>query len=946
MVFVPLVYFALLEFGWPLRRVHWCAASVAAAWLFALFMVRSQTAQEIAAHWMIAAPASALAAAAVLRGTEFSKLRAHAPHSVRVLGWAFGVYALLHLFAPAAEPFPFSLVNAENFEAIFDLSPYQARGVVAVALFAAMLKLLMPVSDGIVAELHAMLAERSKHMRAILDAEPECVKVLDREGRLLDMNAAGLNMVGAPRFEDVRGASVFDLVKPVYHDAYKADMEAAFCGETTRVRFEIVGLNGIHRYMDQTAAPLPGAHGKTDRIVAITRDITESIKAERALAQNKRMLEQAQRIGDMGSWEWNIVTNELTWSDQIYRIFGLSAGEFGASYAAFLDCVHPDDRAQVEESVRRATYEREPYDIRHRIVRPSGEVRIVRERGEVEYGVDGSPQRMLGAVLDITDFCAIEEALRVSQEKMSGILRIAPEAIIVTDGAGAITMFSNGAERIFGYDASEVIGRDIGCLLPERFRSGHSERVRSFITSPRLNVRMGDRESVYGVRKEGEEFPVMVAISKLVTSSGVCFMAILRDVTAEQKARAELLAAKEQAELANKEAEEAQRAANLGTWEWRLHDGSFRCSAQVQHILGRTPEEVMAIEGGIAGVTHAEDFPLVVDEWQACVMMGHKLDVHHRVVRPDGEERFIHTQGDAIRDAAGAVVKVTGVMRDVTELRSTQDLLESLRAAGEQARAESAAKTNFLSSMSHELRTPLNAIIGYSEMMLEAAEDEARDGDVTDHNRVILAARHLLKLINELLDLSKIEAGRMEAEVREYIPGDVAAIAADTVRPTAETNGNRLVLELAENLGAARGDSFRLSQCLLNLLSNAAKFTENGVITLRGRREHSGGCDWLMFDVEDTGAGMTEDQLARLFTPFVQGGASVARTHGGTGLGLVITQRLARLLGGDIFVHSTPGKGSVFTLRLIADLDASNRAHDLARARTHDPAALPAARAS
>lgn len=244
------------------------------------------------------------------------------------------------------------------------------------------------------------------------------------------------------------------------------------------------------------------------------------------------------------------------------------------------------------------------------------------------------------------------------------------------------------------------------------------------------------------------------------------------------------------------------------------------------------------------------------------------------------------------------------------------DSVAALRGAREAAESANVAKSKFLANMSHELRTPLNAIIGYSELLLEEAEADGNDMAQKDINRILSAARHLLSLINGILDLSKIEAGRMDLSIAEYDPIDVVANAIETVRPMAEKNGNKLELDIRGELGLGVSDSFKIGQCLLNLLSNACKFTKGGTVTLRAERLQDHDLDWLSFDVIDTGIGLSREQMSRLFKPFAQAEASTAAQFGGTGLGLSITRRLAELMGGDLSVESTPGAGAAFTMRI------------------------------
>jgi signal transduction histidine kinase len=257
----------------------------------------------------------------------------------------------------------------------------------------------------------------------------------------------------------------------------------------------------------------------------------------------------------------------------------------------------------------------------------------------------------------------------------------------------------------------------------------------------------------------------------------------------------------------------------------------------------------------------------------------------------------------------------TGLIRQEQDAEATR-----LRVAKEAAEQADTAKSRFLANMSHELRTPLNAIIGYTELLQEEAEDLGQQALQPDLERIHVSAQHLLALINDILDLSKIEAGKMELLVE---PFDLAGLVRDvavTVQPLVQQNGNNLEVRCAPDLGAVRSDATRLRQCLFNLLSNACKFTQKGTIAVDVVRKEDGGRAWVSFRVSDTGIGMTAEQLQRLFQPFMQADASTTRKYGGTGLGLTICRKIARLMGGDVTAESTPGKGSAFTLQVPADL--------------------------
>jgi signal transduction histidine kinase len=242
-------------------------------------------------------------------------------------------------------------------------------------------------------------------------------------------------------------------------------------------------------------------------------------------------------------------------------------------------------------------------------------------------------------------------------------------------------------------------------------------------------------------------------------------------------------------------------------------------------------------------------------------------------------------------------------------------LFQELQEANQQLAEASQHKSAFLANMSHELRTPLNAIIGYSEMLQEEAEDLGDESYIPDLQKVNAAGKHLLGLINDILDLSKIEAGRMDLFLETFDVGQLIKDVAAIVQPLTEKNGNTLIIERSDDLGSIHADQTKIRQALFNLMSNAAKFTDHGTISLKVGREPD---DWLTFAVSDTGIGMTEEQLARLFEAFSQAEASTRSKYGGTGLGLAISRHFCRMMGGDLTVTSVYGQGSTFTVRLPA----------------------------
>ncbi len=270
-----------------------------------------------------------------------------------------------------------------------------------------------------------------------------------------------------------------------------------------------------------------------------------------------------------------------------------------------------------------------------------------------------------------------------------------------------------------------------------------------------------------------------------------------------------------------------------------------------------------------------------------------------------------------------------GVSSLLSVFRATQvraDRLEALLRQVEEAHAAAlaadAAKTQFLATISHELRTPLNAILGYAELIAEE-HGIGRPEIAKDAAKIDSAGRHLLGLINDVIDFARAESGRMELAPRTFDLPSWLRETRDIIIPLAKKNGNTLVLDVAADIGLIHVDPLRLRQCLLNLCGNACKFTSNGLITLRASRRADG---LLSLRVSDTGIGISDAQAAKLFQPFVQVDAEVSQRYGGAGLGLAITRHLARLMGGDVTLESTPGRGSTFEIAVPADAAAHNLA--------------------
>ncbi len=339
-------------------------------------------------------------------------------------------------------------------------------------------------------------------------------------------------------------------------------------------------------------------------------------------------------------------------------------------------------------------------------------------------------------------------------------------------------------------------------------------------------------------------------------------------------------------------------------------------SENIKKILGYEPSEYLEDPRFMPSHIHPDDIRRIDKEWSHLFREGHHV-IEYRFRRKDGTYCWVNDELRMIYDKDGEPVEIVGAMNNISARKKVEEELDIAKNLAEQANQ---AKSAFLANMSHELRTPMNAILGYSEMLMEEAEDLNQNGFIPDLKKINQAGTHLLALINGVLDLSKIESGKMEVFAEEIDLELLIDEVSATAHPLLEKNKNSLTIERGKELGVAYQDMTKLRQILFNLLSNAAKFTQEGTITLHVNSTEEAGVSWLTVAVSDTGIGIAEDKIEHVFEEFAQADDSTTRDYGGTGLGLAISRRFCKLLGGDLSLHSKLGEGSTFTMRIPAIL--------------------------
>jgi len=514
---------------------------------------------------------------------------------------------------------------------------------------------------------------------------------------------------------------------------------------------------------------------------------------------------------------------------------------------------------------------------------------------------------------------ASRRALEVVNARIGAILDTVADGIITIDERGIVETLNPAAERIFCYAAAEVIGRNVKMLMPEPYHSEHDSYLERYRATGDARV-IGIGREVMGRRKDGSTFALELAVSEMRLDGERHFTGIVRDITERKQAEDQL---------------SRFFTLSLDMLCISSADGYFkRVSPAFTTTLGWSTEEILARP--FLDFVHPDDHAATLREVERQVSAGENvLHFENRYLHKDGSWRVLSWK--SVPHAAGLMFATA---RDITEQKRIEETLraQSEEIARKNVELEEAnrAKSDFLANMSHELRTPLNSIIGFSEMLRDGILgklDTKQRGFVTD---IFDAGTHLLSLINDILDLSKVEAGMLQLE-----PGAVdvpALLKASTlvVREKALAHRIRLDTQLDPALGTMHADERKLKQIVYNLLSNAVKFTpEGGVVTLRARRcaraevaldqalpgrlialPPGEDGEFLAIVVEDTGVGIVEEHLAKLFQPFMQVDRSIARRQGGTGLGLSLVRRLAELHGGTVGVASRPEAGSRFCVWL------------------------------
>lgn len=642
------------------------------------------------------------------------------------------------------------------------------------------------------------LRESEERARAVFEQAAVGIAYVAPDGRWIDVNKRLCMILGYERSY---------LLTTTFQDiTFPADLEADLQYISRVLRNEIETYSMEKRYIradgsviwvNLTVSLVRDEGGEPEYFISVVEDINDRKVTEELLHNSERQLREAQRIAHMGSWELNLVDNKLHWSDEIYSIFEIDRARFGASYDAFLNAIHPEDRDAVNMAYTDSLKDKLPYEIAHRLLMPDGRIKWVKERCETDFIADATPFRSLGTVQDITEQIRIEQELRelnhslemrvsertyeLTSERnfISTILDTASALVVVLDHDGRVVRLNRACETLTGYTQNELRGK-----IPW-----------------------------------------------------------------------EILVAEDQQE-------------------------------KIRRIFSELIQDARPSQYEL--------------EW----------------ISKKGDHRLIDWSNSTIKNKKGDVTYVIETGVDITERKAAEQALILARDKAEQANR---AKSEFLSRMSHEFRTPLNAILGFSQLLESDTEAPLTSIQCESVEEILHAGSHLLDLINEILDLSRIESGRMDLSIEPVAVEPLIRASVSLIQTLAEQRKIRVLVEpVPVEAALVMADAVRLKQVVLNLLSNAIKYNKDGgSVHITCTQEKT---DQVWISVIDSGAGMSDEQLAMLFEPFERLDADI-KAIPGTGIGLALSKRLTEMMGGTVGVSSEKGEGSTFWICLAKATD-------------------------
>jgi len=765
----------------------------------------------------------------------------------------------------------------------------------------------------------------------LYDLAPVGYCTLSEQGLILEANLTAATLLGMPRSALVKQPFSRFILKED-QDSYYLLRKQLFVGSQPRKgELRLTKPDGTLFW-----AQLSGIAAQAENGAAVCRmvisDISELKRAEDALRRNVKDLRESQRIAHVGSWHLDIATNQVVWSEELYKLYGFDPSFPPPPFSEPIKLLTPESWERLTTAMAHTRETRIPYSLELETVRKDGNSGWMWVQGEAEIDSTGETVGLCGTVQDITERKRREKELHSLYERYRFANKAANDVIWDWDVINDTQQWNEAGTAVFGW--TEIVERPVNAqwwldrVHPDDRKSLHDSFF-AVLNCPELNVWHDE----YRFRKaDGTYAEVMDRGYVLRDEQGQAIRMIgaMQDITDRKHAEDVL-----------QESEERFRSyfnlPLLGFAITSVEKGWIEVNERLCEIFGYPREELVTLTW--TAITHPEDIARDVAHFNQVLegkTEGYSLD--KRFIRKDGSVIDASISVCCLRKPDRTINYFVALVQDITDRKRAEAELEQhrhhleelvlsrtleLSHARDDAEAANRAKSIFLANMSHELRTPMNGILGMTDLVLRRATDPQQ---IDWLNKSQGAAKHLLDIINDILDLSKIESDRLTLEEKDFSLAEAIDGALQMQDMTAQAKGLGLSWHIDPALPERLcGDAMRLRQILLNFTNNAIKFSSRGQITVYASIEEEDSHSVLVkIEVTDQGIGISTEQQAMLFRPFTQADDSISRNYGGTGLGLIISRRIARLMGGDAGVSSQEGTGSTFwaTVRLRRAIDS------------------------
>ncbi len=738
------------------------------------------------------------------------------------------------------------------------------------------------------------LAESEKLFKSTFQYAGMGIAHIGLDGKFLQVNPRYCDIVSYSE-KEMLNLTFQQITHPEDLTSNLAILDEMLSGKSSYCRFEkrYIRKDKSAIWVMVTATAVLNESGITDYFIAIIEDISDKKKVLEDLKRSEFMMEKAQQIGRLGTWELLINENKLIWTPENYRVFEIEPGT-ALTYEIFLECVHPDDRETVDR-MWKAALDGCDYDVVHRLL-VGGKVKWVREKADIIFDENNKPVSAIGFTQDITERKLAELELEKSEIMFRTAFDQSFQFMAIIQPDGKIININDLVSKVCKVQPEDIIDTYIWDAPWWVKEDPANQRLESLISKAAEGIHHSGESTYYD--RDGKVCSALRTISPVKNHEGVVTHISIKgqDITERKEAEKALQESEEKYKLLIENQSDLIVKVDL--------EGKFLFVSQSYcDLFGKTEHELLGNK--FIPLIHGDDVDMTLKEMENLYKPPYTCYVEQRAMTKHGW-RWLAWADKSILDENNNVKEIVATGREITDLKEAEEKLKSALAKAESA---SIAKSEFLATMSHEIRTPLNGILGFSEIIsqelpfdiLPNAEELKESFDA-----ISKCGNSLLEIINDILELSMIESGKFR-EVREIMsPEEVIRDSVNAFKFKAREKGLDLIFEANGLPELLQGDKRRLKQINFNLIGNAIKFTDKGSVKVIAEYIDK----QLYISVCDSGIGIAQNKLDSIFTPFYQANQSSTRRAGGTGLGLSIVKRQLDILGGKIDISSKKGKGT------------------------------------